>query len=126
MRLHDEFAQPGQLRTTPLHCLGHPRPLDDRGSQLHWSLDVTLAEDVYRVLRDNAAMNLAILRRFVLNLLKLDPTPRLSSMPNSSRPRGTMISIATHVVYVGRADAIALGTTRVNATHALKRLMVRR
>ena len=47
-------------------------------SQLHWSLDVTLAEDACRVRKDNAAMNLAILRRFVLNLLKLDPTPRLS------------------------------------------------
>lgn len=47
-------------------------------SQLHWSLDATLAEDACRVRKDNAAMNLAILRRFVLNLLKLDPTPRLS------------------------------------------------
>jgi len=47
-------------------------------SQLHWSLDVTLGEDACQVRKDNAAMNLAILRRFVLNLLKLDTTPRLS------------------------------------------------
>lgn len=47
-------------------------------SQLHWSLDVTLGEDACQVRKDNAAMNLAILRRFVLNLLKLDPTPKLS------------------------------------------------
>ncbi|WP_206955979.1 ISAs1 family transposase [Trinickia acidisoli] len=46
---------------------------------LHWSLDVTFREDACRVRCDHAAHNFATLRRFALNLLKLDKTfPRLS------------------------------------------------
>jgi predicted transposase YbfD/YdcC len=46
---------------------------------LHWSLDVTFGEDACRVRKDHAAHNFATLRRFALNLLKLDQTsPRLS------------------------------------------------
>jgi predicted transposase YbfD/YdcC len=39
---------------------------------LHWSLDVTFGEDACRVRKDHAAHNFATLRRFALNLLKLD------------------------------------------------------
>lgn len=42
------------------------------------SYGLTLGEGACRVRKGNAAMNLAILRRFVLNLLKLDATPKLS------------------------------------------------
>lgn len=46
---------------------------------LHWSLDVTFGEDACRVRKDHAAHNFAMLRRFGLNLLKLDRTsPKLS------------------------------------------------
>jgi predicted transposase YbfD/YdcC len=46
---------------------------------LHWSLDVTFGEDACRVRKDHAAHNFATLRRFGLNLLKLDRTsPKLS------------------------------------------------
>jgi predicted transposase YbfD/YdcC len=46
---------------------------------MHWSLDVTFAEDACRVRKDHAAHNFATLRRFGLNLLKLDQSsPKLS------------------------------------------------
>lgn len=48
-------------------------------NSLHWSLDVTFREDACRVRCDHAAHNFATLRRFALNLLKLDKTfPKLS------------------------------------------------
>jgi hypothetical protein len=48
-------------------------------NSLHWSLDVTFLEDACRVRKDHAAHNFATLRRFGLNLLKLDTTsPKLS------------------------------------------------
>jgi predicted transposase YbfD/YdcC len=47
-------------------------------NSLHWSLDVTFLEDACRVSKDHAAHNFATLRRFGLNLLKLDTTsPKL-------------------------------------------------
>jgi predicted transposase YbfD/YdcC len=51
-------------------------------SQLHWSLDVTQGEEAWQVRKDNAALNLAILRRFIMNPLKLDTTPKLSVRAN--------------------------------------------
>ena len=53
---------------------------------LHWSLDVTFREDECRVHKDHAAHNFATLRRFVLNLLKLDTTS------SKLRLRGTTTS----------------------------------
>jgi hypothetical protein len=48
-------------------------------NSLHWSLDVTFLEDASRIRCDHAAQNFATLRRFALNLLKLDQTsPKLS------------------------------------------------
>ncbi|WP_206956008.1 ISAs1 family transposase [Trinickia acidisoli] len=41
-------------------------------NSLHWSLDVTFLEDACRVRKDHAAHNYATLRRFALNLIKLD------------------------------------------------------
>ena len=38
----------------------------------HWLLDVVMDEDRARARKDNAAENLAILRRLVLNLLRTD------------------------------------------------------
>lgn len=43
-------------------------------NQLHWSLDVSFAEDQCRVRAGHAAENLAILRHLTLNLLKRDTT----------------------------------------------------
>jgi len=39
-------------------------------NSLHWTLDVTFAEDLNRTRTDHAPQNLAILRHFALNLLK--------------------------------------------------------
>ena len=39
----------------------------------HWVLDVVMDEDRARSRKDNAAENLAILRRLALNLLRTDP-----------------------------------------------------
>jgi len=42
-------------------------------NQLHWQLDVLLAEDLDRNRKNNAPANLAILRRLTLNVLRADP-----------------------------------------------------
>ena len=44
---------------------------------LHWVLDVAFAEDTCRVRTGHAAHNLALLRRFALNLLRQEPTARV-------------------------------------------------
>lgn len=46
-------------------------------NQLHWSLDVSFAEDQCRVRKDNAAENLAVLRHIALNLLKHETTAKM-------------------------------------------------
>ena len=42
-------------------------------NQLHWQLDVLLAEDLARSRKNNAPANLAVLRRLALNTLRADP-----------------------------------------------------
>jgi predicted transposase YbfD/YdcC len=42
-------------------------------NQMHWILDVVLAEDANRARKDDAPENLAVLRRFALNLLRAHP-----------------------------------------------------
>lgn len=44
-------------------------------NQMHWILDVVFAEDAHRTRKDEAPENLAILRRFALNLLRAHPDP---------------------------------------------------
>jgi predicted transposase YbfD/YdcC len=41
-------------------------------NKLHWSLDVALREDVYKIHRAYAAENLARMRHIALNYLKSD------------------------------------------------------
>jgi predicted transposase YbfD/YdcC len=41
-------------------------------NQLHWVLDVAMAEDINRSRQGHSAANLALMRKFVLNLLRLD------------------------------------------------------
>ena len=43
-------------------------------NDLHWRLDVMLREDACAVKRDHAPANLSIVRRIILNMLKLDTT----------------------------------------------------
>jgi predicted transposase YbfD/YdcC len=42
-------------------------------NQLHWVLDVTLAEDAARSRKDNAPQNLALIRKLALNMLRGHP-----------------------------------------------------
>lgn len=45
---------------------------------LHWSLDVTFAEDASRVRKDNGPLNLGMLRRLALSILQQDTTKKES------------------------------------------------
>ncbi len=47
-------------------------------NSLHWVLDVTFQEDASRVRKGHADLNLASVRRWALNLCKLDHTTKLS------------------------------------------------
>jgi predicted transposase YbfD/YdcC len=44
-------------------------------NQMHWVLDVVFAEDANRARKDAAPENLAVLRRFALNILRAHPDP---------------------------------------------------
>ena len=44
-------------------------------NQLHWHLDVTLGQDAHRLRQQQAAENLALVRKMALNLLRADTTP---------------------------------------------------
>ena len=46
-----------------------PRPTCHR---LHWVLDVSFGEDGKTVCKDNAPQNISLLRKIVLNLIRLD------------------------------------------------------
>lgn len=54
-------------------------------NSLHWCLDISFREDECRVRKDNAPENLAILRRFALNLIKNDPTRKVGVKASRKR-----------------------------------------
>jgi predicted transposase YbfD/YdcC len=58
---------------TPAEVLNHVRSHWAIENNLHWQLDVTMREDESRSRKQNAAANLAILRRLALNVLHTDP-----------------------------------------------------
>lgn len=47
-------------------------------NRVHWVLDVTFKEDASLITTGNAAENFSILRRFTLNMLRLDPDTKTS------------------------------------------------
>ncbi len=49
-------------------------------NSLHWCMDVVFADDQTRARTDHAAHNLAVLRQFVLNLLRLAPVRRSAGL----------------------------------------------
>lgn len=60
---------------TPAQVLAHSiRAHWQVENALHWSLDVSFSEDASRVCKDNAAHNLALMRRLALGQLKADKT----------------------------------------------------
>ena len=52
---------------------------------LHWSLDVTLAEDQARSRKDNAPANLALINRLALNLINQIDDPKTSKRARIKR-----------------------------------------
>ena len=48
----------------------------NQGVRLHWCMDVVFGDDQMRACSDHAAHNLAVLRQFVLNLIRLSPVKR--------------------------------------------------
>jgi predicted transposase YbfD/YdcC len=54
-------------------------------NSLHWCLDISFREDDCRVRKKNAPENLAILRRFALNLIKNDPTRKVGVKASRKR-----------------------------------------
>lgn len=56
-------------------------------NQLHWVLDVTMKEDASTVRKDNAPENLSLLKKIVLNLLRIDMTDTVKSSLRLKRKR---------------------------------------
>ena len=50
----------------------------DIDNKLHWSLDVAFNEDRCRIRKDHAAENMVALRHVALNLLRQEPSRRIS------------------------------------------------
>jgi predicted transposase YbfD/YdcC len=50
----------------------------DIENKLHWSLDVTFNEDRCRIRKDHAAANMAAVWHIALNLLRQEPSHRMS------------------------------------------------
>ena len=46
-------------------------------NNLHWTLDVTFREDACRTRKDNAPLNLSLIRKAAINLIKQDKTCKL-------------------------------------------------
>ena len=56
-------------------------------NQLHWVLDVTMKEDACTVRKDNAPENISLLKKIVLNLLRMDTTDNVKSSLRLKRKR---------------------------------------
>lgn len=56
-------------------------------NELHWQLDVTFKEDDSRVKQENAAINLRIIRKWALFLLKKEPSKISLKRKRKKAPR---------------------------------------
>lgn len=56
-------------------------------NQLHWHLDVNFGEDASPVRKDNAPQNLSLLKKIVLNLIRLDKTDQKKASLRLKRKR---------------------------------------
>jgi len=68
-------------------------------NQLHWVLDVVLDEDRSRTRKDNAPENLAVLRGFVLNILRSHPstTPMRRKIKRAGWDNAFLIELLDHM-----------------------------
>ena len=55
--------------------------------RLHWVLDVSFGEDASTVRKDNAPQNCSLLKKIVLNLLRLDTTDKTKCSLRMKRKR---------------------------------------
>ena len=56
-------------------------------NRLHWMLDVCFGEDDCMVRKDNAPQNLSLLKKMVLNLIRLDTTDKVKTSMRQKRKR---------------------------------------
>ena len=56
-------------------------------NQLHWVLDVTMKEDASTVCKDHAPQNTSLLKKIVLNLLRMDTTDQIKCSLRLKRKR---------------------------------------
>ena len=56
-------------------------------NRLHWVLDVSFGEDASTVRKDNAPQNLSLLKKIVLNLIRLDTTDKTKCSVRMKRKR---------------------------------------
>lgn len=54
-------------------------------NQLHWVLDVTFNEDACRIRKENAPENIALLKRWSINLLNQETSYKRSTRQKSKR-----------------------------------------
>ena len=54
-------------------------------NNLHWSLDVVFREDASKVCKDHGPQNLAVIRKVILNLLRLDSAPPESQLQEATK-----------------------------------------
>ncbi|MEM8719247.1 MAG: hypothetical protein AAGE84_08045 [Cyanobacteria bacterium P01_G01_bin.39] len=54
-------------------------------NQLHWVLDVTFGEDVCRIRTSNAPLNMALLKRWSINLLNQETSFKRSTRQKARR-----------------------------------------
>lgn len=55
--------------------------------RLHWVLDVSFGEDASTVRKDNAPQNLSLLKKIVLNLIRLDTADKIRTSLRLKRKR---------------------------------------
>jgi len=72
-------------RYTPAELLAIVRQHWSIENTLHWTLDVVLDEDQARSRKDNAPENLAVLRRFALNIVRAHPDKKTSTRAKLKR-----------------------------------------
>jgi len=48
-------------------------------NRLHWILDVSFGEDGSTIRKDNAQQNLSLLKKIVLNIIRLDTTHKIKA-----------------------------------------------
>ena len=82
-----------------------PRGVENQG---HWCLDVAFKDNQMRAQEKNAGANLATLRRFVLNLFRLDIPPRKAESTSVVSWLPLSINTAQNSWDRLRFDAVAL------------------